>query len=101
MRGARTAPLISRLAVARVVPPVRVAASQEHDYGPLLVGHGVLMAISWMLLAPLGAIVSRYLRASLRTSWLLVHRSLMLLAVTLTVIGLIFAVMMVRQHALA
>ena len=63
----------------------------------LIVVHGLLMVTSWVVLAPLGFMMARYERARPPTGWWFKwHRALMLAAVSCTLVGFVFALILVN-----
>jgi len=74
-------------------------ASSAASASSLLVVHGVLMAVTWLCIAPLATAISRFGRNRFAGGlWFQLHRGLMSLAWLLTTVGFAVGVAMVPQH---
>jgi hypothetical protein len=65
--------------------PSSVVVLGDVDY--LVLGHGILMALAWVVCAPFGVFVARYLKNRMGSSWFSWHRGIFLLVACLTILG--------------
>jgi len=86
---------------ARVVRRAGPVSLPEYEVPALLVTHSLLMGIAWLVLAPLGVVVSRFGKPAPGAppkagggpaTWYIVHRATQMLAVLFSIVGIVLSI---------